>query len=262
MTTISGLLVDIDGVLTVSWQPLPGIPEAFAKLRARDLSIRLGTNTTTRTRDEIAQQLEDLGLAVDASEILTAPAATAAFLRREYPGARCLLINEGDLTDDLEGVDLVGDGPVDVVLIGGAGPTFSYELVNRAFHALTEGAAFVAMHRNLSWRTTDGLQLDSGAFITGLEAATGVEATVVGKPSPAFFASGLEVLGLPSDQVAMVGDDVINDVLAAQAVGMTGVLVRTGKFHAESVAELNKQPDVVLDSFADVPGWLGLSGGV
>jgi ribonucleotide monophosphatase NagD (HAD superfamily) len=100
------------------------------------------------------------------------------------------------------------------------------------------------------------MQLDSGAFITGLEAATGVEATVVGKPSPAFFASAVQALGLPADQVAMVGDDVVSDVLAAQAAGMTGVLVRTGKVHPEPLHGPSDQPDVVLDSFRNVPEWL------
>jgi HAD superfamily hydrolase (TIGR01458 family) len=256
MATIAGLLVDIDGVLTVSWEALPGIPEAFARLRARGIPMRLATNTTTRTRSEIARLLGGLGIEVDATEILTAPAATAAFLRREYPEARCLLLNEGDLSDDLSGIDLVDEGPIDVVLVGGAGPTFTYEVVNRAFQELTAGATLVVMHRNLSWRTSAGMQLDSGAFITGLEVATGVEATVVGKPSPAFFASAMEALGLPAELVAMVGDDVVSDVLAAQSVGMTGVLVRTGKAEAESLRDASGQPDVVLDSFRDVPEWL------
>ena len=253
---IAGLLVDVDGVLTVSWEALSGIPEAFARLRAEDTPIRLVTNTTTRTRAEIARRLGDLRIEVEASDILTAPSATAAFLRREHPDGRCLLINEGDLKEDLEGVNLVDDAPAEVVLVGGAGPGFSYESINRAFQALLEGAAFVAMHGNLSWRTSDGLQLDSGAFITGLEAASGVSATVVGKPSPEFFGAGLEALGLPANEVAMVGDDVVNDVLAAQQVGMTGVLVRTGKFREGSLEGLDEHPDVVLDSFADVPGWL------
>lgn len=217
--------------------------------------MRLATNTTTRTRGEIATRLGEVGIAADRADILTAPAATAAYLRREHPSARCLLLNEGDLSEDLEGVSLVDDGPVDVVVIGGAGPAFTYEGLNRAFRYLTEGAALVAMHRNLSWRTIDGLQFDSGGLVGALEEASGVEATVVGKPSLSFFASALDVLGLPADRTAMIGDDIVNDVLGAQASGMTGVLVKTGKFAPEALE--GQQPDVVLDSFADVPEWLG-----
>jgi HAD superfamily hydrolase (TIGR01458 family) len=253
---ISGLLIDIDGVLTVSWRPLRGASAALAALRRRNLPIRLVTNTTSRTRSEVARLLGEAGIGVDRSEILTAPVATAAYLRRHHPGARCLLVNEGDLDEDLQGVEMVEDGPFDVVLVGGAGPAFSYEAINRAFEALTEGAELVAMHRNLSWRTSDGLQLDSGGFVTGLEQATGVEATVVGKPAPAFFASAVDELGIAPELVAMVGDDVINDVLAAQACGLTGILVRTGKFRPETLHGLDDGPDFVLASFADVPRWL------
>jgi HAD superfamily hydrolase (TIGR01458 family) len=256
VSEITGLLVDVEGVLTVSWEPLPGIPEAFADLRARGVSMRLATNTTTLTRSDVAARLGRGGIDVDPDQILTAPTATATYLRRAHPGARCLLLNQGDLGPDLAGIDLVEDGPIDVVLMGGAGPNYSYELLNRAFLALLDGAAFVAMHRNLSWRTKDGMLLDGGAFVAGLEEAAGVAATVVGKPSPEFFSAGLGALGLSAGEVAMIGDDVRSDVLAAQAVGMTGVLVRTGKFHHDAL-DGSSRPDVVLDSFADVPEWLG-----
>ncbi|GMQ86420.1 MAG: HAD-IIA family hydrolase [Acidimicrobiia bacterium] len=258
MITPAGLLVDIDGVLVVAWQALPGIPEAFTELRSHRIPMRLATNTTAYSRAEIAGLLGNEGIEVDRSHILTAPSATAAYLRREHPGARCLLLNEGDPSDDMEGVDLTDDGSADVVLIGGAGPVFSYDALNRAFDRLSGGAALVVMHRNLAWRTADGMQLDSGGYVTALEAATGVRATVAGKPAPVFFASGLQALGLPGNRVAMVGDDLVNDVLAAQDCGITGVLVRTGKFTAQSLREAKRQPDAVVDSFAEIPRWLEL----
>ncbi len=253
---ISGLLVDIDGVLTVSWRPIPGAPEALSELRRRHLPIRFATNTTTRSRAEVAALLGEAGMEAPSDDILTAPVATAAYLRRHHPGARCLLVNNGDLSADMEGIDFVTDGAVDVVVFGGAGPSFTYDAINRAFGALLNGAALVAMHRNLSWRTTAGIQVDTGAFLAGLEEAAGVEATVVGKPAAAFFEAGLDALGLAPLQVAMVGDDVANDVLAAQRLGITGVLVRTGKFRPEALSGLSSHPDAIVDSFAGVPVWL------
>jgi HAD superfamily hydrolase (TIGR01458 family) len=256
VATVTGLLVDVDGVLTVSWDPLPGIPEAFTALRAGDVPMLLVTNTTTRTRAEVATRLNNAGIEVAPGDILTAPTATAAYLRRYHPDARCLLLNEGDLAADLEGVYVAERPPIDVVVLGGAGPAFTYEQVNRAFRALLDGAVLVAMHRNLSWRTNDGMLLDGGAYLIGLEQAAGIAATVVGKPSQDFFAAALDGLGLRADLVAMIGDDVHSDVLAAQALGMTGVLVRTGKFDERVLEGLGARPDVVLESFAAVPGWL------
>lgn len=254
---IAGLLIDIDGVMTVSWEPIDGATEAFAELRRRDVPLRLVTNTTTRTRAKIAELLDEAGFTVDVEEILTAPTATAAYLREHEPGARCFLLASGDVLDDLVGIDVVTDlEPADVVVLGGAGLVYTHEQLNHAFNLLLEGASFVAMHRNLYWRTAGGLELDTGAYVMALEVATGRSPVVIGKPSPPFFEAALASLDLSADRVAMVGDDIENDVLGAQAVGMHGVLVRTGKFRAESLATASGEVDVVLNSFADVIGLL------
>ena len=100
---VGGLLIDIEGVLTVAWEPIPGAPEAFAELRRREVPLRLATNTTTRTRDEIAELLAAAGFAVAMDDILTAPAATASYLRTHHAGARCFVLSSGDVTPDLDG---------------------------------------------------------------------------------------------------------------------------------------------------------------
>jgi HAD superfamily hydrolase (TIGR01458 family) len=253
---VDGLLIDIDGVLTVSWVPIDGVGNAMASLRSSGIPLRFATNTTTRTRGEVARLLSEAGIPVEVDEILTAPAATAAHLRREHPGARVFLLNTGDLSEDLGGIDLVDSGPADVVVIGGAGVDFTHEQLNEAFRLILDGAAFVAMHRNMYWRTSAGLELDTGAYVRALEEATGVEPVVLGKPSPDFFATGVTELGLDARRVAMVGDDLHNDVLGAQHAGLRGVLVRTGKFRPEVLAASDERPDVVIDSFADLPSLL------
>jgi ribonucleotide monophosphatase NagD (HAD superfamily) len=121
-----------------------------------------------------------------------------------------------------------------------------------------DGAALVGMHRNLYWKTESGWELDGGAYIAGLEEAAGVTAIICGKPTKTYFDGALAMLGVPSERAAMVGDDIVNDVLGAQQHGITGVLVRTGKFQETDLAK--GKPDVVLASLADVPGWLASLG--
>jgi HAD superfamily hydrolase (TIGR01458 family) len=249
------LLVDIDGVLTTSWRALPGAAEALRRLRSLGVPLAFVTNTTSRTRAEIAALLVDAGFEVKVDDVLTTAAVTAAYLRDHHRGARVALLNSGDISADFDGVEIVGDGG-DVVVLGGAGPEFSYEAVNRAFSAVDGGAPLVVMNPNLVWRTQEGLQLDTGAYLVGLEAATGVRATVTGKPSPDFFAAALSRLGADAATTAMVGDDLVTDVLGAQACGLHGVLVRTGKFRQAQLDQSTDQPEVVVDSFADVPGLL------
>ncbi|WP_328408616.1 HAD-IIA family hydrolase [Streptomyces violaceus] len=260
MESVRAVLIDIDGVLTVSWRPLPGAVQALREIREAGLAVLLVTNTTSRTRASIAGTLADAGFPVSAEDILTAPAATAAYLAEHCPGARCALLNSGDIEEDLDGVTLVdaahtGTVP-DVVLVGGAGPEFGWAALDRAFGHLQRGARLVAMHRNLYWRTDEGLRLDSGAFLAGLEQAARVEAEITGKPARAFFEAALARVGAGAGEAVMVGDDVESDVLAAQRAGVTGVLVRTGKFQPEALRAADGTPDHVIDSFADLPALL------
>jgi HAD superfamily hydrolase (TIGR01458 family) len=259
MKRIRAVLLDIDGTLTVSWRPVPGAVEAVTSLQRAGFAVGLLTNTNSRTRAWIASALAGEGFTVGLGDIFTGPVITAAYLARLHPGARCFLLNSGDIAEDLAGVTIVGDDAAsapDVVIIGGAGPEFSYQALNRVFGYLTAGARLVAMGRSLYWRSDSGLQLDSGAYLPGLEQAAGVQAEVTGKPAAAFFATALAALGAEPAEAAMVGDDIEADVLAAQRHGLTGVLVRTGKYRPETHRGAPAPPDHVLDSVADLPGLL------
>jgi HAD superfamily hydrolase (TIGR01458 family) len=252
MAGIDAVLLDIDGVLVTSWDPLPGAVETIDWLRANHVPFRLITNTTTHTRTALAKTLSDAGLAVSPDEIVTAVVATGAYLRGAHPGARVFVLSDGDARADLEGIELVEDD-ADVVVLGGAYEGFDYATVNRVFRMVMGGAPLVAMHRNMYWQTSEGLQLDGGAYVAGLEEATGRPAVVCGKPAREYFESALEQLGVGAERVAMVGDDLENDVHGAQAAGLTGVLVRTGKFRQGDLEGAVTAPDVVIDSIAGVP---------
>jgi HAD superfamily hydrolase (TIGR01458 family) len=262
MRRIRAVLLDIDGTLTVSWRPVPGAVEAVTRLQDTGFAVGLLTNTTSRTRAGMASALRAAGFRVSPGDIFTAPAITVAYLARSHPGARCALLNSGDIAEDLPGVTLIGDaepsgpGP-DVVVLGGAGPEFSYQTLNRVFGYVLGGARLVAMSRTLYWRTDSGLQLDTGAFLTGLEQAAGVQAEVTGKPSAAFFATALAALGASAPQAVMVGDDIETDILGAQRHGLATVLVKTGKYLQDAVARAPGGPDFVIDSVADLPALLG-----
>ena len=143
MRRIGAVLIDIDGALTVSWEPLPGAVAALRRLRAAGVPLGLVTNTTSHTRASIAGALAGAGFSVTAGDILTAPVIAAAYLHDRYPGARCLLLGSGDIARDLAGLTLTGQGdqaPADVVLAGRAGPEFSYQALNQAFGHLQRGA--------------------------------------------------------------------------------------------------------------------------
>jgi ribonucleotide monophosphatase NagD (HAD superfamily) len=126
----------------------------------------------------------------------------------------------------------------------------------RAFAEIQAGAEFYCLHKNPWWQTSRGPMLDAGAFVAGLEYVTGVEATVIGKPSPAYFAAALDALEAEPELTWMVTDDLDADVRGAQLFGMRTVLLRTGKFRPESLERSDLAPDVVLSSLAQFPDWL------
>jgi len=263
----AGVVFDIDGVLVTSWRAIPGAVETVRVLTDHRIACSYLTNTTTLTRVQIAAALSGAGMAVRPDEVITAAVLTADYVRAHYPGAQCLLVNNGDITADLPGLDIVTDAAnaekPDVILLGGAGPEYNHRTLSRVYEWMTVGVPVVAMHRSTAWETDAGLLIDTGMYLIGLEQASGRTVTAVGKPAPAGFQAAAARLGADPDEMHMVGDDLNNDVLPAQVVGMTGVLVRTGKFRQETLDrwaadEFAMQPNHVIDSVADLPALLGL----
>jgi HAD superfamily hydrolase (TIGR01458 family) len=256
---MASILLDIDGVLHVSGEPIPGAAAAVCELRKAGHQLRFVTNNTTRARATLAEELRAIGFELEAEEIHTTPLAAAALL----PGAKVLPLTMRAIHGDLEGggTTLV-DEEADAVLVGGADETeetaqvFAWENLNRAFAELQRGARLVCLHRNRWWQTARGPLLDAGLVVAGLEFAAGTEAEVVGKPSRAYFQAALDALRADAGETTMVGDDVEADIGGAKAAGLRAVLVRTGKFREDALAVAREKPDGVVDSLADVPGWL------
>jgi HAD superfamily hydrolase (TIGR01458 family) len=227
------------------------------RLRRDGHRLRFVTNSTIRSRAQLAEEVAALGVELAEEEIQT-PAASAA---RALAGKRVLALTMHSVVADLEGVELVGEG-ADAVLIGGADETpetnlvFSFMNLARAFSELELGAELYCLHRNRWWQTKHGPLLDSGAFVAGLEYAAQTEATVLGKPSPAYFGAACEALDADPEMTWMVGDDLEADIAGAQRFGLRTVLVRTGKFRPDTVERSPLHPDGIISSLAHLPDWL------
>src|SRR5579863_3658973 len=245
MVNVRGVLLDIDGVLHVSMQPIVGAAETVDWLTQHGYRTCFVTNTTIFSRATLAQRLQDIGLSIPETALMTAPVATANYIRQHYPGKRCWVLTKGNTAEDFAGIELAASDAdeADVVVIGGAEELLTYDAMNRAFRMLMNGAVLLAMHMNLYWRTSVRLVLDSGPYVHALELATGKKAIVLGKPNRAFFEQALLSIQLPASEALMVGDDLENDIAAAQHVGMHAVFVLTGKHKADSPLLQKVKPD-------------------
>ena len=253
MKAIKGLLIDLDGVLYVGDKAIAGALETLEECDRLGLPVRFVTNTTTRTAGEVVEKLQGLGFTVSPGEIFSAVSATVDALRREKDGNPTVeLVVRESILPEFETFPRDDEKP-DFVVVGDIGAAWSYPLMNRVFRQLMTGAELLSMHKNKFFQTHDGLSLDIGAFVEGLEFVTGKTARIIGKPSREFFEAGLRSLGLAAHEVAMVGDDIDSDVGGAQSAGLQGILVQTGKYRQEIANQSEIQPELVLSSIAELP---------
>lgn len=225
MSRIRGVLLDLSGVIYVGRQLVPGAVEAVQRLHDARLPVRYITNTTRSTRAQVVAKLHGMGLEIDAEHLFTAPLATRDYLIR-HQLAPHLLIHpqlEPEFTECLAGTP-------NAVVVGDAGRAFTYDNLGRAFRLLLQGCPLLAMGVNRYFRDERELVLDAGPFVKALEYAADTEATVLGKPAPAFFQAAAASLGCKPEAVLMIGDDWESDVEGALRAGLQALLVKTGKY--------------------------------
>jgi HAD superfamily hydrolase (TIGR01458 family) len=252
------VLLDLDGVLYVGDSPVPGAADAVDWLMGEGIPFRFLTNTSSRPRSSIAEKLSGMDISASEDDILTPAVAARSWLQDHSAGRPALFVPDATASEfaDLDPLpDDVEEGAAAVV-VGDLGEAWDFATFNRAFRLLTAEPrpTLVALGLTRYWRADDGLRLDAGAFVRALEYAAGTTAVVTGKPDEAFYRTAIDGLGLDADDVVMVGDDIRSDVEGAQRSGLTGVLVRTGKF-APADLDGDVTPDEVLDSIADLPEW-------
>jgi HAD superfamily hydrolase (TIGR01458 family) len=252
---IDAVLLDLDGVLYVEGELLPGADEAVERLRGAGMALRFVTNTTANSRSQTLEKLRGFGIELEEDELVT-PAALARRHCEDVGHRTVALIMNDDVKADFEGLE-EADTDVDAVIMGDLGEQFGFRILNQAFRLVMDGAELVALQKNRFWLTADGLSLDAGPFVAAIEYATGKDAFVVGKPSADFFDIVLANLGADRDSVAMVGDDIETDIGGALEAGIAAVLVRTGKYRGDFVRDSGIEPTATIDSIARLPELLG-----
>lgn len=256
--TARALLFDMDGVLYNAEEPIAGAAEALKWVHNQGIPHLFVTNTTSRGRGALVEKLGRFNIRTTADQILTPCLTATAWIRSQEPGKVALFVRPAARAD-FDGLLSVPDEAetgADYVIIGDLGEGWDYRTLNRAFRLLqcNSKARLIALGMTRFWQTPAGLSLDVAPFVAALEHATGRKAVVLGKPAAEFFQAAADRLGLPPREVAMMGDDIHADIGGAQAAGLQGVMVKTGKFRPSDL-EGGVAPDAVLDSVASLPEW-------
>jgi HAD superfamily hydrolase (TIGR01450 family) len=242
-------LVDLDGVVYLGGEPLPGAVESLNRLDRMGKTIRYLTNDPRPRRATIARRLRDLGVRVDTGEIVTSAWAAARYL--DHAGIRKVsVVGSEGLSAELRarGLRLTEDGPEAVVV--GADERTTYRDLQRATRHIDRGATFVGTNPDGSFPTPDGPAPGAGAIVRAVETVTGVEPIIVGKPEPLMFEMALE--DVPDGARAVViGDNPDTDVLGAHRAGLTAILVADDEPEHRATTDLGR-PDGRISGLADV----------
>lgn len=262
LRSAKGFVFDMDGVVYLGSQLLPGVNDLFNTLRLRDIPFVLGTNNSTATQRAFVERLDALGVHVEESQIQTSTTVTRDVLTDDpelADDALILCVGQPSIPEILQkGTKLrivAEDGPVDEVdvVVAGLDFDFTYRKMARAVEAIAHGAKFIATNADDRLPTETGYQPGAGACIAGIATAARVEPTIVGKPEPLMMVKAAEHMGLEPADVVMVGDRLDTDILSAQRAGMMTALVLTGLTDRAMVADSEILPDYI---FADLPALL------
>ncbi len=264
LRSVRGFLFDMDGTLVLGDQrnhglaPLPGARETTRLLDRRGIGFVVFTNGTTRTPQRYAQDLRELGFALDDGQMLTpASSAVELFVRRGY--RRVVVLGGEGMALPLReaGIDVVapaGRPEADAVFIGWY-REFSIDTLEAACHAVWGGAQVFSASQSMFFATAQGRALGTSRPISAMiRDLTGCRVNIVGKPSQEAMRCAARRLGVPAREFAVVGDDPALEIPMARRAGALAIAVRSGLADDDAWLQLPEpqRPHVVLEGAADL----------
>lgn len=221
--SISGVVLDVDGVLWTKGSPTSGAFQFLENLRRCRIPFCLLTNDCSVSKAQRYQSMVEAGFMIQAEQLVTAPQLTGEWLRNIGANTIMYLGATTAISDIPVDLTIQKIGPVDAVVVGDLFSSYDRHSLNRAANAVSSGAALVAMQRNPCWSDGSEWHIDNGFWIAGLEYVTGREAVVIGKPSPFAYQGAVNRLLLSPQSkgsIAFVSDDVLSDLSGAKDFGL------------------------------------------
>lgn len=249
-----GFIIDMDGVIYHGNRLLPGVKEFVQWLMDNNKHFLFLTNSGQYTPRELQKKLERMGLDIDERRFYTSALATAYFLDSQAPGCSAYVIGEHGVLNALYDKGITyNDVDPDYVVVGEAS-SYNLEQMTKAIRLVNAGAKLIGTNSDLTGPTETGIAPACRALISPIELATGKSAYFVGKPNPLMMRTGLRLLGVHSENAAMIGDRMDTDIIAGIETGLDTALVLSGVTAREDVANYPYRPRLILDGVGDIPG--------
>jgi len=248
-----GFLIDMDGVIYRGGELIPGADRFIRLLLDQEIPFVFLTNNSQRTRRDVATKVNRMGIPITEKHVFTCAMATARFLAKQKPGGTAYVIGEGGLLTALHsnGYSIVDKSP-DYVVVG-EGRTLTFEMLETAVQMIINGAKLIATNLDPNCPTNNGgTRPGCGAIVALLEAATGVRAFSVGKPSPVMMRAARKELNLAASETIMIGDTMETDILGGVQLGYYTILVLSGGTSRQDLKGYGYRPELVVESVADL----------
>jgi 4-nitrophenyl phosphatase len=255
LRSAKAFVFDMDGVLYVGSQVLPGVNDMLNALTIRGFKYVLATNNSTATPALYVEKLASMGLEVPEASILTSSMATRDFLVNELPPKAGIYVVGSQalrsqlFTDTTFEAIQYGERTPDAVVVG-LDVGFTYEKLRLATAAIRAGAKFIATNADATLPTESGLVPGCGSIVAAIAAASGVMPIVIGKPEPLVIQMAVRHLGVEPSEAIMIGDRLDTDIIAGHRAGLLTVLLLTGVSKREEIPSSPVLPDLV---FNDLP---------
>ncbi|MBS7218217.1 MAG: HAD family hydrolase [Oscillospiraceae bacterium] len=248
-----GFICDMDGVIYHGNRLLPGVKDFLDWLQKEEKQFLFLTNSSQNTPKELQQKLGRMGLSVDESHFYTSALATAHFLSSQAPGCSAYVLGEHGLQNALYEVGITyNDVNPDYVVVGESSG-YNLDMVTRAIRLVNAGAKLIGTNYDLTGPTETGIAPACRALLAPIELATGKKAYYVGKPNPLMMRTGLKLLGVHSEEAAMIGDRMDTDIVAGIETGLDTVLVLSGVTTCEECLKFPYRPRLILSGVGDIP---------
>lgn len=249
-----GFIIDMDGVIYHGNRLLPGAKEFVEWLYRENKQFLFLTNSSRRTPVELQKKLGWMGLDVDESHFYTSAQATASFIASQYPEASAYAVGEHGLLNALYDAGItVNEIDPDYVIIGEA-DNYNYDSIIKAVHFVNQGAKLIGTNFDLTGPKGDGIAPACRALVAPIELVTGKSAYFIGKPNPLMMRTGLKLLGVHSEETAIIGDRMDTDIVAGIETGLDTALVLTGVTSRETIGDFPYRPRLVLQNVGEIVG--------
>ncbi|MDR1630160.1 MAG: HAD-IIA family hydrolase [Oscillospiraceae bacterium] len=249
-----GYLCDMDGVLYHGNILIEGVKEFVDWLNREGKEYLFLTNSSERSPMELKQKLGRMGLEVPESRFYTSALATAKFVANQSPGCSAYVIGAPGLHNALYDAGItMNDVNPDYVIVGET-RNYNFESIAKASTLVRKGARLIGTNPDMTGPDEHGIIPACRALIAPIEMTTEKQAYFVGKPNALMMRTGLRLLGVHSNEAAMIGDRMDTDIIAGIETGLDTILVLSGVTSASMLKAFAYQPKYVLNSVGEIPG--------